>query len=216
MTRRSTAYPTEFRQQMIELVRAGRNPEELAREFEPTAQTIRNWVAQAERDEGRRTDGLSTVERQELTRRRRENRQLTRRHFENQSAARMAIFEFIEGWYNPHRRHSGNRRFEPQTVDRPRNGGTPLCARSRNTGESNVMDPVMSGLFHWSRWRSFSPCSRVAHPVTSGNITLQIAPTNPIAARIAMTPATGMTAVSAPTLPASNSTMPITVLLTET
>lgn len=61
---------------MIELVRAGRNPEELAREFEPTAQTIRNWVAQADRDEGRRTDGLSTVERQELTRLRRENRQL--------------------------------------------------------------------------------------------------------------------------------------------
>ena len=76
MTRRSTAYPTEFQQQMIELVRAGRNPEEVAREFEPTAQTIRNWVAQAERDEGRRTDGLSTVERQELTRLRRENRQL--------------------------------------------------------------------------------------------------------------------------------------------
>lgn len=76
MARRSTAYPREFRQQMIELVRVGRNPEELAREFEPTAQTIRNWVAQADRNEGRRTDGLSTAERQELARLRRENRQL--------------------------------------------------------------------------------------------------------------------------------------------
>jgi hypothetical protein len=39
---------------MVELVRSGRNPEELSREFEPTAQAIRNWVAQADRDEGRR------------------------------------------------------------------------------------------------------------------------------------------------------------------
>jgi transposase len=61
---------------MIELVRAGRSPDELAREFEPTAQSIRNWVAQAELDEGRRHDGLSTDEREELTRLRRENRVL--------------------------------------------------------------------------------------------------------------------------------------------
>jgi transposase len=38
----------------------------LAQEFEPSAQTIRNWVAQAGRDEGRRADGLTTVEREEL------------------------------------------------------------------------------------------------------------------------------------------------------
>lgn len=37
-------YPPEFRQRMVELVRAGRNPEELAREFEPSSQTIRNWA----------------------------------------------------------------------------------------------------------------------------------------------------------------------------
>ena len=42
-------YAPEFRQQMIELVRAGRTPEELSREFEPTAQTIHNWVKQADR-----------------------------------------------------------------------------------------------------------------------------------------------------------------------
>ena len=69
-------YPPEFRRQIIELVRAGRTPEELAREFEPTAQSIRNWVAQADRDEGRRTDGLTSTERVELSRLRRENRQL--------------------------------------------------------------------------------------------------------------------------------------------
>ena len=44
--------PPAFRRQMVELVRTERTPEELAREFEPTAQAIRNWVAQAKRDEG--------------------------------------------------------------------------------------------------------------------------------------------------------------------
>ena len=46
-------YPSGFREQMVELVRSGRSPEELAREFEPSAQSIRNWVSQADRDEGR-------------------------------------------------------------------------------------------------------------------------------------------------------------------
>jgi transposase len=66
----------EFRAQMVELVRAGRSPEELAREFEPSEQTIRNWVKQAELDGGRRGDGLTTQEKEELQRLRRENKQL--------------------------------------------------------------------------------------------------------------------------------------------
>jgi transposase len=61
---------------MVELVRGGRSPEELPREFEPTAQTIRNWVKQADLHEGRRHDGLTTAERQELARLRRENKRL--------------------------------------------------------------------------------------------------------------------------------------------
>jgi len=73
-TRRS--YAPEFRRQMVELVQAGRSAEELASEFEPTAQSIRNWVAQAARDAGRGDGGLTTAERQELSRLRRENRQL--------------------------------------------------------------------------------------------------------------------------------------------
>ena len=48
------------------LVRAGSTPEDLSREFDPTAQSIANWVAQADRDAGRRTDGLTTAERTEL------------------------------------------------------------------------------------------------------------------------------------------------------
>jgi transposase len=71
------SYPLEFRQQMVDLVlRAGRTPEELAREFEPSAQAIRNWVKQAERDGGLRSEGLTTQEKEELQRLRRENKQL--------------------------------------------------------------------------------------------------------------------------------------------
>ena len=69
-------YPPEFREQMVALVRAGRNPKDLAREFEPSEQTIRNWVKQADVDSGRRTDGLTTAEQEELRRLRREVRQL--------------------------------------------------------------------------------------------------------------------------------------------
>ena len=69
-------YPPEYRRRMVELVRAGRGPEELAREFEPSAQAIRNWIQQVDRDEGRRQDGLTTDEHGELHRLRRENRTL--------------------------------------------------------------------------------------------------------------------------------------------
>ncbi len=74
--RHRSPYPAEFREQLVELVGAGRTPEELAKEFEPSAQTIRNWVAQAERDSGRRKDGLTSAEKDELRRLRRENKRL--------------------------------------------------------------------------------------------------------------------------------------------
>ena len=76
MPRSHPPYPDEFRQQILELIRAGRTPAELAQEFEPTAQTISNWVAQAQRDDGQRHDGLTSAEREELRKLRRENRQL--------------------------------------------------------------------------------------------------------------------------------------------
>ena len=76
MPRSRPPYPPEYRRRMVELVRAGRTPEELSREFEPTAQSIRNWVEQADLDEGLREDGLTTTEREELRRLRRENRRL--------------------------------------------------------------------------------------------------------------------------------------------
>ena len=76
MPKTRTPYPRAFREQMIALVRSGRTPEELAKEFEPTAQTILNWLAQADRDTGAREDGLTSVERKELRRLRREVKRL--------------------------------------------------------------------------------------------------------------------------------------------
>ena len=77
MPRTRPPYSPEFRQQMVELVRAGRTPEELSREFEPSSQTIRNWVQQSGGiAEGQREDVLTSAEREELRRLRRENRQL--------------------------------------------------------------------------------------------------------------------------------------------
>src|SRR5688500_7907382 len=75
-------YAPEFRRQMVDLVRAGRDPADLAREFEPSAQAIRNWVAEADRQEGRgreepaTADAALTAAREELARLRRENKQL--------------------------------------------------------------------------------------------------------------------------------------------
>ena len=61
---------------MVELVRAGRTPGSLAREFEPSEQTIRNWVRQADLDEGLRSDGLTTEAREEMRRLKREVKRL--------------------------------------------------------------------------------------------------------------------------------------------
>ncbi len=74
MPRSRPPYPPEYRQQMVDLVRGGRTPEELSREFEPSAQSIANWVKQAELDGGLRSNGLTTEEKEELRRLRRENR----------------------------------------------------------------------------------------------------------------------------------------------
>ncbi len=74
MPRTRNPYPAEFRDQIVALARAGRGVEELAREFEPCVATIHGWIKQA--DGGSRSEGLTSDERDELRRLRRENRQL--------------------------------------------------------------------------------------------------------------------------------------------
>jgi transposase len=79
MAKTRPPYFPEFRRQMVELVRAGRDPDDLAREFEPTAQSIRHWVTVADRRDSRREEKVEVVtptERDELIRLRRENKQL--------------------------------------------------------------------------------------------------------------------------------------------
>jgi transposase len=76
MPRTHQPYAPQYRRRIIELARAGRSVNELAREFEPTAETIRQWIKQAGLDDGLRSDGLTTSEREELNRLRRENRVL--------------------------------------------------------------------------------------------------------------------------------------------
>lgn len=65
-------YPPEYMQQVVELHRSGRSIRGLGKEFEPSEQTIRNWIKRADLDEGRRDDGLTTEDRDELRRLRRE------------------------------------------------------------------------------------------------------------------------------------------------
>lgn len=58
------------------LHRAGCTTAKLAREFEPTEESVRTWIAQVDRDDGVRQDGLTTADKEELVRLRREDRQL--------------------------------------------------------------------------------------------------------------------------------------------
>ena len=79
MPRSRPPYPAEFRRQMVELVQTGRTPGELSREFGVTSQSISSWVAQAAADNGKPLPGkddLTSAERAELTRLRRDNRRL--------------------------------------------------------------------------------------------------------------------------------------------
>ena len=79
MPKSKPPYPAQFRQQIVELARAGRTPAELSREFGPSAQSITNWIAQSARDRGKPLagkEGLTTAEREELVRLRRKLRQV--------------------------------------------------------------------------------------------------------------------------------------------
>lgn len=70
------AYPEEFRRKAVQMLRAGRTPRELAESLGVSEQTLRNWRRQDQRDRHERDDGLTSDEREELRRLRRENARL--------------------------------------------------------------------------------------------------------------------------------------------
>jgi len=74
MPKSRTPYPQVFRDQIVDLVRSGRSIASLAREFEPSEQTIRNWLKQADIDDGHRSDGATTAEKDEIRRLRKQLR----------------------------------------------------------------------------------------------------------------------------------------------
>src|ERR1039457_369195 len=76
MSKRGNRYTPEFRYQMVQLVRSGRDMRELTKEFGVSIWSIRNWVKQAARDAGTGDQGLTSLEREELTRLKHEVRQL--------------------------------------------------------------------------------------------------------------------------------------------
>ena len=85
-------YAEAYRRRIVDLARSGRSLADLAREFEPSAQTIRNWVAQADRDEGRRSDGATREERREIRELRRQLRVVEEE---------VAILRKAQAWFAP-------------------------------------------------------------------------------------------------------------------
>ena len=95
---------------MVALVRAGRSPEELSGEFEPSAQSISNRVAEAERDGGKRKDGVTSAEREQLRRLRKKNRQLK---LEREILSKAAVWPAQETVPNTKRSSNSRRRTRP-------------------------------------------------------------------------------------------------------
>jgi transposase len=81
-------YPPEFKAEAVAMVRSGRPFKEVAAALGMNEQSLRNWVKQADLDQGRRQDGLTTEEREELRQLRRENARLKQeRDFLKRAAA---------------------------------------------------------------------------------------------------------------------------------
>ena len=76
MAEKGVRYTPEFKRQMVDLVRIGRKSASLSKEFGPAAWSIALWAKQAQHDGGKGDGSLTTPEREELARLRRENRKL--------------------------------------------------------------------------------------------------------------------------------------------
>jgi len=65
--RQRRSFTPEFKAEVVALVRqTGRSVSSVAREMDLTETAVREWVRQAERDKGKRADGLTTAERAEM------------------------------------------------------------------------------------------------------------------------------------------------------
>ena len=90
MPRTRPPYPPEFRAEAVRLARSAEQPlARTARDLGVSLETLRAWVKQADLGSGQRTDGLTTSEREELTRLRRENRTL---RMEREILKKAAVF----------------------------------------------------------------------------------------------------------------------------
>ncbi len=76
MPRSRPPYPPEFRREAVQMVRSGRSIKDVSEALGMTAQSLRTWVRQEQVDRHERDDGLTTDEREELRRLRRENARL--------------------------------------------------------------------------------------------------------------------------------------------
>lgn len=82
-------HPPEFRQRAVELARLGDKPvAQIAEDLGISDSCLRNWMTQADINEGRR-DGVSTRERDELVELRRQTRTL---ELENEILKRAAAY----------------------------------------------------------------------------------------------------------------------------
>ena len=93
-------YPPEYKRRIVELVLAGRTQSEVAREFKLRTSTISRWVQQARVDAGDR-DGLTTDEKAELARLRRENAELRE---EKEILKKFAAWSAQEANWTPRKR----------------------------------------------------------------------------------------------------------------
>jgi transposase len=77
MPRPRRFFPPEYKAEVVELIRStGKTAGQVARELDLTETAVREWIKRADLDAGRRSDGLTTAEREELRRLRREVRDL--------------------------------------------------------------------------------------------------------------------------------------------
>jgi transposase len=103
------SFTPEFKAEIVDRCRAGdRSIGQVARDFDLTETAVRKWVEQARIDAGE-IDGLTTEERQELTRLRRENQRL-QTDVDRVSFAKKAVARLSSGEDGPLHRGEGSRR----------------------------------------------------------------------------------------------------------